>query len=370
MGIGDGEIMGDENLNRREFLKFTGAAAAGWMASKQGFYRFQDPFPDHESLGRVVYSQVHLRSRPDPESTSLDMLEEDTIVTWLREVSGSPPRYQRNWRWVETPEGFVFSPYVQPVRNEIQSPVMSFPEGGEGMWVEVTVPYVNLTLHNPPPRSPWLKFTLERGKTPRLYYSQVIWVDEVQEREGVVLYRVNEPYGTYGDIFWAPAEAFRAITAEEIAPIRPEVEDKRVLVDNTAQTMSCIEEGREVYFCLVSTGVNFDPQGEPLDHSSTPRGIHPIWRKLVSLHMSGGTTGGGWDLAGVAWTTLFVGTGVAVHSTFWHNNYGMPMSRGCVNTSPEDAKWVFRWTTPVVPYHPGDVTVSMPGGTPVEVISS
>ena len=86
--------------------------------------------------------------------------------------------------------------------------------------------------------------------------------------------------------------------------------------------------------------------------------------------MSGGTTGGGWDLAGVGWTTLFVGNGVAVHSTFWHNNFGVPMSRGCVNARPRDAKWVFRWTNPIVSYLPGDVTVSMPGGTPVEVVET
>jgi len=103
---------------------------------------------------------------------------------------------------------------------------------------------------------------------------------------------------------------------------------------------------------------------------ATPIGAFPIWRKLISLHMSGGTTGGGWDLPGIGWTSLFVGSGVAIHSTFWHNNFGEPMSRGCVNASPEDAKWVFRWTMPVVTYNPGDTTVAWPGGTKVEVIET
>ena len=84
--------------------------------------------------------------------------------------------------------------------------------------------------------------------------------------------------------------------------------------------------------------------------------------------MSGGSTGGGWDLPGVGWTSLFIGNGVAIHATYWHNNYGEPMSRGCVNARPEDSKWIFRWTQPVVPYEPGDVTVQMPGGTRVQVI--
>jgi lipoprotein-anchoring transpeptidase ErfK/SrfK len=84
--------------------------------------------------------------------------------------------------------------------------------------------------------------------------------------------------------------------------------------------------------------------------------------------MSGGTTGGGYDLPGIGWTTLFSGNGVAIHATFWHNNFGVPMSHGCVNAKPEDAKWIFRWTSPIVQSDPGDVTVSMPGGTSVKVI--
>jgi hypothetical protein len=238
------------------------------------------------------------------------------------------------------------------------------------MWAEVSVPYIDITLHNPPARAPWLKSVLERGEPARLYYSQVIWVDEIQKGPDLgVLYRINEKYG-YGDIFWAPGEAFRPLTPEALVPISPETEQKRILVDNTLQRLSCFEGQREVYFCTVSTGVPYSPEGELLDRSSTPIGPHPIWRKMVSTHMSGGTTGGGWDLMGVGWTSLFVAGGIAIHSTFWHNNFGVPMSRGCVNTRPEDARWIFRWTQPIVSYVPGDVTVSMPGGTRVEVIES
>jgi lipoprotein-anchoring transpeptidase ErfK/SrfK len=70
--------------------------------------------------------------------------------------------------------------------------------------------------------------------------------------------------------------------------------------------------------------------------------------------MTGGTSGGGYDLAGIGWTVLFSSNGVALHSTFWHNNFGVPMSHGCVNLRPDDAKWLFRWTNPPVAYTPGD----------------
>ena len=41
---------------------------------------------------------------------------------------------------------------------------------------------------------------------------------------------------------------------------------------------------------------------------------------------------------------------VLPHSgTYWHKNFGTPMSHGCVNMVSE-AKWLFRWTDPKVEY--------------------
>jgi lipoprotein-anchoring transpeptidase ErfK/SrfK len=83
--------------------------------------------------------------------------------------------------------------------------------------------------------------------------------------------------------------------------------------------------------------------------------------------MTGGTTGGGYDLPGIGWTTLFSGQGMAIHSTFWHNSYGVPRSHGCVNARPDDAQWVFRWTLPNVPMDTGEITISGKGSTKVIV---
>ncbi|HLE13304.1 MAG TPA: L,D-transpeptidase, partial [Anaerolineales bacterium] len=71
------------------------------------------------------------------------------------------------------------------------------------------------------------------------------------------------------------------------------------------------------------------------------------------------TNAEGWDLPGIGWTQLFHGEGVAVHSTFWHNNFGEPMSHGCVNTAPQDAKWIYRWTQPAVLNGTGDNDVTI-----------
>ena len=57
---------------------------------------------------------------------------------------------------------------------------------------------------------------------------------------------------------------------------------------------------------------------------------------------------GGFSLPGVPWTCFFAFPGgYAFHGTYWHNNFGIQMSHGCVNLRNEDAKWLFRWSTPV-----------------------
>jgi lipoprotein-anchoring transpeptidase ErfK/SrfK len=55
-----------------------------------------------------------------------------------------------------------------------------------------------------------------------------------------------------------------------------------------------------------------------------------------------------YELVGVPWTIFFheLSTGYAIHGTYWHNNFGWPMSHGCVNLRNADAKWLFRWSTP------------------------
>ena len=39
----------------------------------------------------------------------------------------------------------------------------------------------------------------------------------------------------------------------------------------------------------------------------------------------------------------------ALHAAYWHDQFGEPMSGGCVNLSVADARWLFEWTAPAVP---------------------
>lgn len=327
-----------------------------------------DDWEKDQMLGRnCTGGMINIRKAPSANSEIVKSVYEDTVLPWIKEVIGEAPAGRTSRKWVETPDGYIFSPSFQPVKNIPNQIVSEIPtvSTGKGMWAEVTVPYTDLFLINPPARSPWLK----ESASPRLYYSQVVWIDDmVTHSSGQVLYRVNEIHGTYGDIFYAAGEAFRPITTEEVSPIHPEVEDKKVIINLSQQTLSCLEGVREVFFCTVSTGAVYNAYGERVEEWGTPVGPHPIWRKLFSLHMSGGASGAGWDTMGIPWTSLFAGEGMALHSTFWHNGFGERLSHGCVNMRPDDAKWVFRWCLPNVPFETGDITVSMPGGTIVEVV--
>ena len=366
-------------ISRREFLKLAAVGASSLVVNPWRQYLSLDTikslpdFPQSERLGRVCRGKLEVKTRPDVNSQTVSVLYEDAIVPWLREVIGDTPTYIfNNQRWVEIPDGFVYGALFQPVQNRPNTPVNSLAESslGPGMWVEVTIPYVDVILENKPSSNSWVSARVDEGMPVRFYYSQVFWVDRIRtDEQGNILYRVNPNYYGGVDMLWAPAQAFRPITPDEITPLSPDVEDKRVVIDVIHQVLSCYEGSSEVFFCRVSTGAKYDMYGNPVDKWSTPLGKHLVSRKYISLQMSGGTTGAGYDLPGIGWTSIFATGGVAIHSTFWHNNYGDTMSHGCVNVSPEDAKWIFRWTMPTVPYDNGatDITVAGAQSTVVEV---
>ncbi len=360
--------------SRREFLK-NSLIGVGSLAFLPVLEEVSHPeeFPQSEILGRnTVYlpNTIRVWTKPSANSAVLRVMQEDECLPWLREVVGEAPLGRVNKRWVETPVGYVYASSLQRVQNKPNQPVNQLnnqSDKGPGIWAEVTIPYVNLELANPPSKAPWMNSVPQ--SLWRLYYSQVVWIDEIKTNpDGIVLYRINERYGSYGDIFYADAKAFRPLSLEEVIPIRPEIMDKRIVVDINHQSLSCFEGDSEVYYCQVSTGRKLDENGNPADKWTTPIGEFWVWRKLFSIHMAGGGTGAGWDTMAVPWTSLFVGEGVAVHSTHWHNDFGTPRSHGCVNASPEDAKWIFRWATPIVDFQAGDKTDNSFTTTKIKVV--
>lgn len=101
---------------------------------------------------------------------------------------------------------------------------------------------------------------------------------------------------------------------------------------NLSQQMLYAHDGdTTVASFLVSTGVPAFP---------TVTGRYYIWIKLVSTLM----VGDGYYLPNVPYTMYFY-KGYGIHGTYWHHNFGHPMSHGCVNMYTPDAKWMFNWAS-------------------------
>jgi len=111
--------------------------------------------------------------------------------------------------------------------------------------------------------------------------------------------------------------------------------EKWIDVNLTTQRLVAYEGERAVYSAIVSTGTADRP---------TVTGRYRIQRKYRYKDMS---YPGYYYLPDVPYVMYFYG-GYAIHGTYWHNNFGTPMSFGCVNLTVSDAQWLFDWTTPTL----------------------
>jgi len=119
----------------------------------------------------------------------------------------------------------------------------------------------------------------------------------------------------------------------------------------------------------ISSGI---PAGRPSPNvlsTKTPSGEFRILSKYPSKHMGNGNLFADvddYELPGVPWTCFFTNAGHAFHGTYWHDNFGAPMSHGCINMRTEEAKWLFRWTRPI---HDPDRIYTTGYGTSVIITS-
>lgn len=368
----------NHNLSRRDFLKIAGASL-GVLAfnpyRRVNFETLSAPkrlpqFPGSAIIGRVV-DPVDLRSRPTNDealNTAIAKLPPDTLVEWNRQVVGKVLYGLNNQRYVETPQGFIYASMLQPTRNLPNTPISAMPAGQPGFWAEVTVPYVDLA-HEGAVASPWLQDHILYNFPPRLYYGQVVWIDQVRTSNGFAEYRWNEDayghgygYGASGEYFWADGTGLKILTDADVAPINPDVDpaSKRISVNLDNQTLSCFEENSEVFFCKIASGQKYDASGQISDKLATPVGNLLTHWKIISLNMTAGTFQSGYSTPAVPWSTMVSGDGIAIHGAFWHNGFGEKRSHGCINVTPEDAKWIFRWTTPYVSLAQSEMRMSLP----------
>ena len=102
-------------------------------------------------------------------------------------------------------------------------------------------------------------------------------------------------------------------------------------VDLSDQRMYAYEGDTLVRTFVVSTGTWQTP---------TVTGRFKVWIKLKSAPMSGP----GYYLPDVPYIMYFYGD-YGIHGTYWHNNFGVPMSHGCVNLSIPDAEWAYNFAS-------------------------
>ncbi len=105
-------------------------------------------------------------------------------------------------------------------------------------------------------------------------------------------------------------------------------------VDLSSQTLNAYEGNDLVYTTRVSSGLNEFP---------TVTGMFRIWLRLESQTMDGTRLGYDYYLENVPYVMYFF-EDYALHGAYWHNNFGYPMSHGCVNLSPADARWLYEWS--------------------------
>ena len=121
--------------------------------------------------------------------------------------------------------------------------------------------------------------------------------------------------------------------------------NKKIEIDLSEQKLYMKEGDSTIGTFLVSTG----------KWAPTPTGSFAIWTKLRYTTMAGGSKALGtyYNLPNVPYTMYYY-QGYGVHGAYWHNNFGQPMSHGCVNMRPEEAGIVFNWAsigTPVIVYN-------------------
>jgi lipoprotein-anchoring transpeptidase ErfK/SrfK len=102
-------------------------------------------------------------------------------------------------------------------------------------------------------------------------------------------------------------------------------------VDLTNQRLYAYEGDVAVNSFIVSTGTWLTP---------TVTGSYKIYVKYRSASM----TGPDYYLPDVPYVMYFYND-YAIHGTYWHNNFGTPMSHGCVNLRTEDAQWLYNWSS-------------------------
>jgi hypothetical protein len=124
-----------------------------------------------------------------------------------------------------------------------------------------------------------------------------------------------------------------AIPAADAAPPAPSG-GRAVVVSLSQQALWAYEDGAVVRSTYVSTGK---------EKFRTPAGLFTVNSKLPEQDMAGVIGGESYNVPKVPDVMYFTNRGHALHGTYWHENFGVPMSHGCINLPMDVADWMYQW---------------------------
>jgi lipoprotein-anchoring transpeptidase ErfK/SrfK len=322
----------NETLSRRDFLKIA-ALSLGSLAFNplKEQKQFQQPRMVRVSgVGNIKSVSIH--KAPDEDSVILYQRAKDDIINVYDEVESEfGPDY--NPLWYRVWGGYVHCKWLAEVKHILNPLTDTIDE--DGQLGEVTVPFTRAMM-----------YSSQKGWEPvyRLYYQTMHWIrDIITGPDNRPWYLIEDQLPSIK--YAVPAEHVRIMADSEFDPISPDVppEEKRVEISISRQSLTAFEGDEIVFQTEVSTGSLTPVQ-------KTPTGKFVIDPKHPSKHMGNGQVTSdiyAYELVGVPWNCFFQWEdGIATHGTYWHNNYGTPMSRGCVNMRIHDARWLYLWTTP------------------------
>jgi len=136
-------------------------------------------------------------------------------------------------------------------------------------------------------------------------------------------------------------------------------EQKRIEINLSNQHLYAYEGSNLIYDFPVSTGKWYP----------TPTGSFRTWIKLRYTRMQGGSKvlGTYYNLPNVPYTMYFYNDvvpktqGFGIHGAYWHNNFGHPMSHGCVNMRIEDVENLYNWADPLTKGYTTYADINNPG---------
>ena len=328
-----------DGFSRRDFLKLTGFGLAALFflpRTTSTLTSLSSPEFGLPCQGRVLLPLVNSYDGPSFTDRVIQVLKKDQAYNILAATYSEENRaHNHTWYQIEG-GGYVHSAGLQPMQihlNPVETPLLP-----KGQPAEVTVPFSDAIWNIRP----------AGAIAYRLYYGAVFWVDRaIQDDQGNSWYRiVDEGQGPV--YYYARAEHLHLVTAEEVAPISPDIspDKKRIDVRLKEQIVIAYENDKPVMMTRTATGAKFSAKD-----LSTPIGRYFTNYKFPSVHMvhADNLEENAYDLPGVPWVSFLTTTGVAFHGTYWHNDYGLPRSHGCINLNLGAARWLYRWTIPTVP---------------------